>query len=48
MATLLIDLGALAIFLGYVATVYWYAVSQPRGNTSHGRDARALIKDRSP
>lgn len=30
MKTLLIDAGALALFLGYVATVYWHAVSQPR------------------
>jgi len=30
MAAILIDVGALAIFLGYVAAVYWYAVSPPR------------------
>lgn len=33
MEVLLIDIGALAIFLGYVAIVYWHAVShdsQPR------------------
>jgi hypothetical protein len=30
MESLLIDVGALALFLGYVAIVYWHAVSQPR------------------
>ncbi len=30
MDVLLIDMGALGIFLGYVATVYWYAISHDR------------------
>ena len=38
MEILLIDMGALAIFLGYMAIVYWHAVS---------RDARPRDRARS-
>jgi hypothetical protein len=36
MEILLIDIGALAVFLGYVAIVYWHAVSQESPPTGWG------------
>jgi hypothetical protein len=37
MEILLIDIGALAVFLGYIAIVYWHAVSH---ETQPGREQR--------
>ena len=42
MEILLIDVGALAVFLGYVATVYWHGVNhqaQPTARKAHRRDS---------
>jgi len=39
MEVLLIDIGALAVFLGYMAVVYWHGVShesQPRERCGRG------------
>lgn len=44
MEIVLIDVGALALFLGYVATVYWHAVlDQP-----HPREPRLRGGPRKP
>jgi hypothetical protein len=42
METLLIDIGALAVFLGYVAIVYWHGISHDTQ-----RDRRR-VTDESP
>ena len=44
MEIILIDVGALALFLGYVAIVYWHAVV---GN-AHPREPRLSGKPRKP
>ena len=37
MEVLLIDIGALAAFLGYVAIVYWHGISHDSRTTRRGR-----------
>jgi hypothetical protein len=37
MEVLLIDIGALAAFLGYVAIVYWHGISHDARSAPHGR-----------
>ena len=41
MEILLIDLGALALFLGFMAFVYWHGVAQPLGRRRLVHPARA-------
>ena len=38
METLLIDIGALAVFLGYMAIVYWHGVSHEARRDRHPVD----------
>jgi len=50
METLLIDIGALAVFLGYMAVVYWHAVShaaQPHGHALIDLSGTTGAQDRS-
>jgi hypothetical protein len=46
MEIILIDVGALALFLGYVATVYWHAVADqphPRQPRLGGRPCKPAV-----
>jgi hypothetical protein len=45
MEIILIDVGALALFLGYVAIVYWHAVL---GEATHPREPRLSGRPRKP
>ena len=45
MEILLIDLGALALFLGFMAFVYWHGIAQPLGRRRLVHSSRA---DRAP
>jgi hypothetical protein len=43
METLLIDIGALGVFLGYMAIVYWHGVSHEAQR--HGRRVSDVSRD---
>jgi hypothetical protein len=45
MEILLIDIGALAVFLGYIAIVYWHGIdheARPAGRKARRRDSVRL------